>query len=103
LLTTLSGLGEAAEDTVADSSADYVLSNGRIYTVDPRQPWADTKVLVTVLDGQIIHDLVYQLGDSDLVDPEAMGAGQLEDVHCIDLLHGRQTPTTLRDIEKPSN
>lgn len=41
LMLNTSGCSRTAEDTAGESAADVVLTNGKIYTVNPQQPWAE--------------------------------------------------------------
>jgi cytosine/adenosine deaminase-related metal-dependent hydrolase len=54
--------------------ADMILLNQNLFEIDPEQI-PNTKVLATMMDGDVVHDVLYGLGDSDLVDLDDLGDG----------------------------
>jgi predicted amidohydrolase YtcJ len=54
--------------------ADLILLSQNLFEIDPDQI-PKTKVLGTMFDGRIVHDVLYDLGDSDLVDLDEVGDG----------------------------
>lgn len=54
--------------------ADLILLDQNLFEIDPDQI-PKTKVLGTMFDGKIVHDVLYGLGDSKLVDLEEVGDG----------------------------
>jgi cytosine/adenosine deaminase-related metal-dependent hydrolase len=55
--------------------ADLILLSQNLFEIDP-EDIPKTKVLATMFDGKIVHDVLYGIGDSDLValDEVAKGA-----------------------------
>jgi hypothetical protein len=54
--------------------ADLILLDQNLFEIDPEQiPM--TKVLGTMFDGKIVHDTLYGIGDSELVDLDEVGEG----------------------------
>ncbi|MEM7147928.1 MAG: amidohydrolase [Verrucomicrobiota bacterium] len=56
--------------------ADLILLDQNLFEIDPEKI-PDTKVLATMFDGRIVHDVVYELGDSELVDLADVGKGAM--------------------------
>ena len=54
--------------------ADLILLSQNLFEIDPVEI-PKTKVLGTMFDGRIVHDLLYGIGDSDLVDLPKVGDG----------------------------
>lgn len=72
VLASTSLFGCSAEQAPGVSSADWVLTNGRIYTVDENQPWAEAAVII---DG----DFVY-VGDNAGTAPYVGGDARITDL-----------------------
>ncbi len=41
LMAIVPGCADTAKEAVTASTADYVLTNGKVYTVNEKQPWAE--------------------------------------------------------------
>ena len=54
--------------------ADMILLDQNLFEIDAEKI-PKTKVLATMFDGKIVHDVVYKLGDSETVDLEHLGEG----------------------------
>ena len=54
--------------------ADLILLSQNLFEINPVDI-PKTKVLATMFEGKIVHDVVYQLGDSETVDLEEVGRG----------------------------
>jgi predicted amidohydrolase YtcJ len=54
--------------------ADLILLDQNLFEIDPDEI-PKTKVLGTMFDGRIVHDALYGLGDSELVDLDGLGGG----------------------------
>lgn len=54
--------------------ADLILLSQNLFEIDPVEI-PKTKVLGTMFDGRIVHDVLYGIGDSDLVDLKVVGDG----------------------------
>ena len=54
--------------------ADLILLNQNLFEIDPEKI-PKTIVLGTMFDGKIVHDVLYGLGDSELVDLDKVGDG----------------------------
>ncbi len=52
--------------------ADIIVLNQDLFSLDDIQKTVETKVLLTMFDGQVVHDTVFGVGDSSLVDPEIL-------------------------------
>ncbi len=52
--------------------ADIIVLDQDLFSLDDVRKTVDTKVLLTMFDGQIVHDLEYGIGNSSLVDPEIL-------------------------------
>lgn len=52
VLAAQSGCSNEGNQQVTESAADYVLMNGRIYTVDDENPWAE---VLGVRDGELVY------------------------------------------------
>ena len=66
------------QDTVGSievgKKADMILLDQNLFEIEPEKI-PHTKVLATMFDGRIVHDVVYELGDADLVALESLGDG----------------------------
>ena len=54
--------------------ADIILLSQNLFEIDA-EDIPKTKVLGTMFDGKIVHDLLYGIGDSNLVDLDTVGEG----------------------------
>ena len=54
--------------------ADLILLSQNLFEINPEEI-PKTKVLGTMFDGKIVHDVLYGIGDSDLVDLKHVGDG----------------------------
>ena len=54
--------------------ADLIVLSQNLFKIDPEEI-PKTKVLGTMFDGKIVHDVLYDLGDSELVDLDEVGVG----------------------------
>ncbi len=54
--------------------ADLILLSQNLFEIDPEEI-PKTKVLGTMFDGKIVHDVLYGIGDSDLVDLDEVAKG----------------------------
>jgi predicted amidohydrolase YtcJ len=54
--------------------ADLILLDQNLFEIDPDEI-PKTKVLGTMFDGRIVHDVLYGIGDSELVDLDVVGEG----------------------------
>lgn len=54
--------------------ADLILLSQNLFEIDPEEI-PKTKVLGTMFDGKIVHDVLYNIGDSELVDLDEVGDG----------------------------
>ena len=50
--------------------ADLIVLSQNLFEIDPEEI-PRTRVLATMFDGRVVHDVVYELGDSALVDVQA--------------------------------
>ena len=53
---------------------NLILLNQNLFDIDPEEI-PNTKVLGTMFDGKIVHDVLYGIGDSDIVDLDKVGDG----------------------------
>ena len=51
---------------------DNIVLDQDLFSLDDIQKTVDTKVLLTMFDGQVVHDTVFGVGDSSLGDPEIL-------------------------------
>ena len=56
--------------------ADVILLSQNLFEIDP-EDIPKTKALGTMFDGKILHDVIYELGDSELVDLDELGKGAI--------------------------
>lgn len=54
--------------------ADMILLDQNIFEI-PADKIPETRVLATMFDGKIVHDLIYGMGDDKLIDLNVVGAG----------------------------
>ena len=54
--------------------ADLILLSQNLFEIDPEEI-PKTKVLGTMFDGKIVHDVLYNIGDNELVDIDEVGDG----------------------------
>ncbi len=52
--------------------ADIIVLDQDLFSLDDIQKTVNTKVLLTMFDGQIVHDRAFGVGDSQLVDTDAL-------------------------------
>ncbi len=52
--------------------ADIIVLDQDLFSLDDIQKTVETKVLLTMFDGQVVHDRAYGIGDSRLIDPDAL-------------------------------
>ncbi len=52
--------------------ADIIVLDQDLFTLDDIQKTVDTKVLLTMFDGRVVHDSAFGVGDGRLVDPDAL-------------------------------
>lgn len=68
------GIADKVGSIEVGKKADMILLSQNLFEIDP-EDIPHTKVLATMMDGKIWHDVVYELGDSDLVDLDEVGEG----------------------------
>ena len=56
--------------------ADLILLSQNLFEIDPEEI-PRTKVLGTMFDGKIVHDVLYGIGDSDLVELDEVAEGAI--------------------------
>ena len=61
------GIEEQIGSIEVGKKADLILLSQNLFEIDPEEI-PKTKVLATMFDGRIVHDVVYELGDGDLAD-----------------------------------
>jgi urease alpha subunit len=69
--------------------ADLILLNQNLFEIDPEEI-PKTKVLGTMFDGRIVHDVLYNIGDSELVDLHNVGNGATGPCQHIEDYHKKQ-------------
>ena len=52
--------------------ADIIVLDQDLFSLNDIQKTVDTKVLLTMFDGQVVHDRAFGVGDSQLVDPDPL-------------------------------
>jgi predicted amidohydrolase YtcJ len=63
------GIEDQVGSIEVGKKADLILLDQNLFEIDP-EDIPKTTVLATMFDGRVVHDVVYQLGDSELVDLE---------------------------------
>jgi predicted amidohydrolase YtcJ len=71
---TMLGIENEVGTIEVGKKANLILLSQNLFEIDPGEI-PRTKVLGTMFDGQIVHDVLYDLGDSELVDLEEVGKG----------------------------
>ncbi|TNF78143.1 MAG: amidohydrolase [Acidobacteria bacterium] len=61
------GIEDQVGSIEVGKKADLILLDQNLFEIDPAEI-PKTKVLATMFDGKVVHDLVYELGDSELVE-----------------------------------
>jgi predicted amidohydrolase YtcJ len=65
------GIDDEVGTIEVGKKADIILLDQNLFEIDPIDI-PGTKVLATMFDGRIVHDVVYELGDSESVDLDAL-------------------------------
>ena len=52
--------------------ADIIVLDQDLFSLNDVRKIVETKVLLTMFDGQIVHDKAYGIGDSRLIDPDVL-------------------------------
>ncbi len=68
------GIDDEVGTIEVGKKADMILLSQNLFEIDAVDI-PKTEVLATMFDGKIVHDVVYELGDSELVDLEELGDG----------------------------
>ena len=68
------GIDDEVGTIEVGKKADLILLDRNLFEIDPAEI-PKTKVLGTMFDGRIVHDVLYGIGDSELVDIEEVGEG----------------------------
>ena len=68
------GIDDEVGTIEVGKKADLILLDQNLFDIDPAQI-PKTRVLGTMFDGRIVHDVLYGIGDSELVDIEQVGDG----------------------------
>ena len=68
------GIDDQVGSIEVGKKADTILLSQNLFEIDA-DDIPKTKVLATMMDGKIVHDVVYDLGDSELVDLDEVGKG----------------------------
>ncbi len=63
--------------------ADIIVLDQDLFSLDDIRKTVDTKVLLTMFDGQVVHDREFGVGDSSLVDPEILDGLDGAPVHGV--------------------
>jgi predicted amidohydrolase YtcJ len=70
----LLGMEDEIGSIEAGKKADMILLSQNLFEIDPEEI-PKTRVLGTMFDGRIVHDVLYGKGDSNLVDLDKVGEG----------------------------
>ncbi len=68
------GIDEQVGSIEVGKKADLILLDQNLFEIDPEEI-PKTVVLATMFDGRIVHDVVYELGDSETVELSEVGDG----------------------------
>jgi predicted amidohydrolase YtcJ len=68
------GIDDEVGSIEVGKKADLIVLSQNLFEINP-EDIPDTKVLGTMFDGKIIHDVIYELGDSELIDPDEVDRG----------------------------
>lgn len=68
------GIADQVGTIEVGKKADMILLDQNLFEIDPSKIYK-TKVLATMFDGKLVHDVVYKLGDSETVDLKQVGSG----------------------------
>ena len=68
------GIEDQVGSIEVGKKADLILLSRNLFKIDPEEI-PKTKVVGTMFDGRIVHDILYDLGDSELVDLDEVGVG----------------------------
>jgi predicted amidohydrolase YtcJ len=70
------GIDDQVGSIVVGKKADLILLSQNLFEIDP-EDIPGTRVIGTMMGGKIVHDVVYELGDSELVDLDNVETGPL--------------------------
>lgn len=79
------GIDDVTGSIEVGKKADLILLSQNLFEIDPEKI-ADTVVLATMFDGRVVHDVVYELGDSDLVEVDEVDTDAFKGDMCVDFL-----------------
>ena len=65
------GIAHEVGSIEVGKKADLILLSQNLFEIDAEEI-PETRVLGTMMDGKIVHDVVYGLGDSELTDLEPL-------------------------------
>ena len=66
------GIDDQVGSIEVGKKADLILLDQNLFEIDP-EAIPRTKVLATMFDGEIVHDLLYGLGDAQPADIDKLG------------------------------
>ena len=94
------GIEDQVGSIEVGKKADLILLDQNIFEIEP-EDIPKTKVLATMMGGKIFHDVVYQLGDSDLADLEKIDDGAAGVcIHDHSRWSSASWPPRVRDLPK---
>ena len=68
------GIDDQVGSIEVGKKADLILLDQNLFEIHPDEI-PKTRVLATMFDGRVVHDVVYELGDSELVDLDQVATG----------------------------